>query len=178
MARRLLQYGENVLQRRGGRQWRSAALVRQFTHPLVLLWVAAGLLLMVGSNVVAAAAAAAVVLIIVLNAASAFVQELQAGRAVEALAKYLPQRPRSSATVWSPKSMRQDAVLIRSGIGAEGPFERHPANLLLAADVLTPADRCSGSPARPRPRHRSDDETQPVGRWPASTSNGAADGIT
>jgi calcium-translocating P-type ATPase len=87
-ARRLLQYGPNELLRRGGRQW-PAALARQFTHPLaLLLWLAAGLLLIVGSNVVAAA----VVLIIVLNAAFAFVQEVQAGRAVEALAKYLPQR--------------------------------------------------------------------------------------
>ncbi|MEV6097093.1 cation-transporting P-type ATPase [Nocardia sp. NPDC051981] len=86
--RRLLQYGQNVLRRRGGRQW-PGALARQLTHPLaLLLWLAAGLLLIVGSHVVAAA----VVLIIVLNAAFSFVQEVQAERAVEALAKYLPQR--------------------------------------------------------------------------------------
>ncbi|WP_052372477.1 cation-translocating P-type ATPase [Amycolatopsis taiwanensis] len=86
--RRLLQYGPNELQRRGGRRW-PGELVRQFTHPLaLLLWLAAALLLAVGSQVVAAA----VVLIIVLNAAFAFVQEIEAERAVEALAKYLPQR--------------------------------------------------------------------------------------
>ncbi|WP_308166563.1 cation-translocating P-type ATPase [Nocardia albiluteola] len=86
--RRLLQYGPNALRKRGGRQW-PAELGRQFTHPLaLLLWLAAGLLLVVGSHVVAAA----VLLIIVLNAAFSFVQEVQAGRAVEALAKYLPQR--------------------------------------------------------------------------------------
>lgn len=86
--RRLLQYGPNQLQRRSGPQW-PKALVRQLTHPLaLLLWLAAGLLVIVGSHVVAAA----VVLIIVLNAAFSFVQELQAERAVEALAKYLPQR--------------------------------------------------------------------------------------
>ena len=86
--RRLLQYGPNGLQRRAKRQW-PAELARQFTHPLaLLLWLAAGLLLIVGSHVVAAA----VVLIIVLNAAFSFVQELQAERAVEELAKYLPQR--------------------------------------------------------------------------------------
>ncbi len=86
--RRLLQYGPNALQRRGGRQW-PKELARQFTHPLaLLLWLAAGLLLIVGSNVVAAA----VILIIVLNAAFSFAQELQAERAVEALAEYLPQR--------------------------------------------------------------------------------------
>ena len=86
--RRMLQYGPNALQRRGGRQW-PKELARQFTHPLaLLLWLAAGLLLIVGSNVVAAA----VILIIVLNAAFSFAQELQAERAVEELAKYLPQR--------------------------------------------------------------------------------------
>jgi calcium-translocating P-type ATPase len=86
--RRLLQYGPNELQRRGGREW-PQALARQFTHPLaLLLWLAAGMLVIVGSHVVAAA----VVLIIMLNAAFSFVQELQAERAVEALAKFLPQR--------------------------------------------------------------------------------------
>ncbi len=86
--RRLLQHGPNALERRGGRQW-PGELARQFTHPLaLLLWLAAGLLLIVGSNVVAAA----VILIIVLNAVFSFAQELQAERAVEALAKYLPQR--------------------------------------------------------------------------------------
>ncbi len=84
--RRLLQYGPNELQRRSGRQW-PKALVRQLTHPLaLLLWLAAGLLVIVGSHVVATA----VVLIIMLNAGFSFVQELQAERAVEALAKYLP----------------------------------------------------------------------------------------
>jgi magnesium-transporting ATPase (P-type) len=88
--RRLLQYGPNSLQRRHKRRW-PAELARQFTHPLaLLLWLAAGLLLIVGSNIVAAA----VVLIIGLNAAFSFVQELQAERAVEELAKYLPQRAR------------------------------------------------------------------------------------
>ncbi|BBX45916.1 cation-transporting P-type ATPase [Mycobacterium cookii] len=86
--RRLLQYGLNELRRRTGPQW-PKALIRQLTHPLaLLLWLAAGLLVIVGSHVVATA----VVLIIMLNAAFSFVQELQAERAVEALAKYLPQK--------------------------------------------------------------------------------------
>lgn len=89
--RRLLQYGRNELRRRGGRRW-PGELGRQFTHPLaLLLWLAAVLLLIVGSLVVAAA----VVLIIVLNATFAFVQEVQAERAVEALARYIPQRARA-----------------------------------------------------------------------------------
>ncbi|MFD2420885.1 cation-translocating P-type ATPase [Amycolatopsis pigmentata] len=106
--RRLVQYGPNELRRRGKRRW-PGELVRQFTHPLaLLLWLAAALLLMVGSQVVAGA----VVLIIVLNAAFAFVQELQAERAVEALAMYLPQR----ATVVRDGAHREvDAVELVPG---------------------------------------------------------------
>ncbi|MDF5755195.1 cation-transporting P-type ATPase [Spongiactinospora sp. TRM90649] len=89
--RRLLQFGPNELRRRGARRL-PRELARQLTHPLaVLLWVAAALLLIVGSKVVAAA----VVTIIVLNAAFAFAQELQAERAVEALAEYIPQRAKA-----------------------------------------------------------------------------------
>jgi calcium-translocating P-type ATPase len=86
--RRLAQYGPNVLSRRGHVRW-PREIARQLTHPLaLLLWVAAALSFGVGSDVVGAA----VVLVILLNAAFAFVQELQAERAVEALAGYMPQR--------------------------------------------------------------------------------------
>jgi calcium-translocating P-type ATPase len=114
--RRLLQYGPNTLQRRRKRRWRGE-LARQFTHPLaLLLWLAAGLLLTVGSNVVAAA----VVLIIVLNAAFSFAQELQAERAVEELAKYLPQHARverdgAITEVDATQLVPGDIVLIREG---------------------------------------------------------------
>ena len=85
-----MQYGRNELRRQGGRRW-PRELARQFTHPLaLLLWIAAVLLIVVGSEVVAVA----VVAIIVLNATFAFVQEVQAERAVEALAEYIPQRAR------------------------------------------------------------------------------------
>lgn len=84
--RHLVQYGPNELERRHGRH-RPRELARQLTHPLaLLLWLAAALLFVVGSHVVAAA----VVLIILLNAGFAFVQEMHAERAVEALARYLP----------------------------------------------------------------------------------------
>jgi len=87
-ARRLVQYGPNVLERRGGVRW-PGELARQLTHPLaLLLWVAAALSFAVGSVTVGIA----VVLVIILNAVFAFVQELQAERAVEALAQYMPQR--------------------------------------------------------------------------------------
>ena len=92
--RRLVQYGPNALRRRGGVQW-PGELARQLTHPLaLLLWLAAGLSFLVGSQTVGIA----VVLVIVLNAAFAFVQELQAERAVEALAGTCPSTPPFFAT--------------------------------------------------------------------------------
>jgi calcium-translocating P-type ATPase len=88
--RRLAQYGPNELRRRGGVRW-PGELARQLTHPLaLLLWLAAGLSFAVGSQTVGIA----VLLVIFLNAAFAFVQELQAERAVEALAGYMPQEVR------------------------------------------------------------------------------------
>jgi calcium-translocating P-type ATPase len=85
--RRLAQYGANELRRRGGARW-PRELVRQLTHPLaLLLWLAAGLSFAVGNQTVAIA----VLLVILLNAVFAFVQEMEAERAVEALAGYMPQ---------------------------------------------------------------------------------------
>jgi calcium-translocating P-type ATPase len=89
--RRLVQYGANVLRRRGGRRW-PRELAHQFTHPLaLLLWAAAALAWVAGI----AAVAIAIVVVILINAAFAFVQEMQAERAVEALAEYLPDRAKA-----------------------------------------------------------------------------------
>ena len=86
--RRLVQYGPNVLTRRGGRRW-PRELAHQFTHPLaLLLWAAAALAWVAGIPPIAVA----IVIVILINAAFAFVQEMQAERAVEALAGYLPDR--------------------------------------------------------------------------------------
>jgi hypothetical protein len=53
--RRLLQVGENVLVRRGGRRW-PRELLRQLTHPLaLLLWMASALSFAVGNEAVAIA---------------------------------------------------------------------------------------------------------------------------
>ena len=85
-ARRLIAHGANELRRTGGHHvWRE--LGRQFTHPLaLLLWAAAGLAWLAGITAVAIA----IVIVILLNAVFAFVQELHAERAVEALQVYLP----------------------------------------------------------------------------------------
>ena len=84
--RRLVVFGPNVLTRRGGRRW-PRELGRQFTHPLaLLLWAAAALAFAVSIIPVAIA----VIVVIMLNAVFAFVQEMQAERAVEALQDYLP----------------------------------------------------------------------------------------
>ncbi|MGE7438720.1 cation-translocating P-type ATPase [Kitasatospora sp. NPDC001175] len=116
-ARRLLQYGPNELRRRGGRRW-PGELARQVTHPLaLLLWVAAALSYAVGSRNVAIA----VVLVIVLNALFAFVQELQAERAVEALARYLPPhvtvvRDGEPAVIDARQLVPGDMVVIEEGV--------------------------------------------------------------
>ena len=89
-ARRLVAEGPNELTRRGGRQW-PRELARQFTHPLALLLGVAALLALVSGSPVLAIAIAAVIL---LNAFVAFLQELQAENAVEALAAYLPAHAR------------------------------------------------------------------------------------
>jgi calcium-translocating P-type ATPase len=86
--RRLLHYGPNLLARRGGRRW-PRELLSQFIHPLaLLLWAAAALALVAGIVPVSVA----IVVVILINAAFAFAQEMQAERAVEALAQYLPER--------------------------------------------------------------------------------------
>ncbi len=87
-ARRLLAYGSNELRSGRGREWPRQVL-NQLVHPLaLLLWVAAGLALLAGTPVLCGA----IVAVILLNGAFAFAQERQAGRAVEALKRYLPQK--------------------------------------------------------------------------------------
>jgi calcium-translocating P-type ATPase len=110
--RRLVVFGANELTRRGGRRW-PHELLRQFTHPLaLLLWGAAALALVSGTP----ALAAAIVAVIILNAGFAFLQEMQAERAVEALKRYLPPR----------------AKVVRDGVQQE-----IDASALVPGDVLT-----------------------------------------
>ncbi|MEP7088510.1 MAG: cation-transporting P-type ATPase [Nocardioidaceae bacterium] len=87
-ALRLASSGLNTLTQRGGAQW-PGQLLKQFTQPLALLLVAAGVLAFANGTVALAAAIFGVVL---LNAVFAFFQERHAEHAVEALASYLPER--------------------------------------------------------------------------------------
>ena len=86
--RRLIVFGPNELRRSEPRRW-IRELVRQFIHPLaLLLWLAAFLAVFAHTPVLSGA----IVTVIVLNAMFAFAQELQAERAIEALAQYLPTK--------------------------------------------------------------------------------------
>jgi calcium-translocating P-type ATPase len=88
--RRLEQHGPNELQRRES-SGHLREIVRQLTHPLaLLLWAAMALAFIAGLVPIAIA----IVVVILLNAAFAFVQELQAERATEALQAYLAPRAR------------------------------------------------------------------------------------
>ena len=89
-ARRLEVSGPNELVRRGGRRW-PGELARQFTHPLALLLAAAAVLAWASGT---PRLTVAIVAVILLNASFSFLQELQAERAVEALAAFLPERAR------------------------------------------------------------------------------------
>ena len=114
--RRLIQYGPNELRRRGGLKW-PGELARQLTHPLaLLLWLAAALSFAVGSHTIAIA----VLLVIVLNAVFAFVQEMQAERAVEALAEFLPQHVRvlregQPSSILAAELVPGDVVTVEEG---------------------------------------------------------------
>jgi magnesium-transporting ATPase (P-type) len=89
-AHRLAQYGPNEITRRERRS-HLGDLARQFSHPLALLLWAASILAWIAGIV---PVAIAIVVVIVVNAGFAFAQEVQAERAVEALAAYLPSEAR------------------------------------------------------------------------------------
>jgi calcium-translocating P-type ATPase len=114
-ARRLVVDGPNELTRRGGRRW-PRELLAQFTQPLAILLAVAAVLAWAGGT---PALSIAVIAVILLNAGFAFVQEMQAERAVEALAAFLP------AT----------AQVIRDGVRSE-----IPARELVPGDVLMIAE--------------------------------------
>jgi calcium-translocating P-type ATPase len=134
--RRLLRHGPNRLERRRGRRW-PRELARQFTHPLaLLLWGAAALAAIAGITPVAIA----VVVVIVLNAGFAFVQELQAERAVEALQGYLPHlakvvRDGQATQIDSAQLVPGDLLLIEEGDGISA--DAHLVEGAIEVDVST-----------------------------------------
>ena len=101
--RRLVRFGSNELRARQARTW-PKALAKQFTHPLALLLLLAAALAVVAGTPNLAWAIVAVVL---LNALFAFVQENQAGRAVEALGRYLPPHARRPGSRRSRRCRRR-----------------------------------------------------------------------
>jgi calcium-translocating P-type ATPase len=150
--RRLLRYGPNRLERRHGRRW-PRQLARQFTHPLaLLLWGAATLAAAAGITPVAIA----VVIVILLNAAFAFVQEMQAERAVEALQGYIPQRAR---VLRDGRESEVDAAALVPGdllLIAEGARISADAELLdgtIEADLSTLTGESVPVSLAPGPRH-------------------------
>jgi magnesium-transporting ATPase (P-type) len=114
--RRVAQYGPNEISRAAQASW-LVELVRQFVHPLaLLLWVAAALSAGSGNGTLAVA----IVAVIVLNAALAYVQEMQAERATEALAELLPPQARvrrdgQELTIPAAQLVPGDVVLLAEG---------------------------------------------------------------
>ena len=114
-ARRLTVYGPNELSRRHGRQW-PRELLAQFTQPLVILLAVAAALAWAGGT---PALSLAVVAVILLNAGFAFVQEMQAEKAVEALAAFLPA----------------NAIALRDGVRWNVPArDLVPGDILIVAE--------------------------------------------
>src|SRR5690349_16119059 len=114
--RRLERFGPNELRTHSGRTW-PRALARQLTHPLALLLLLAAVLAQVAGT---AQLAWAILAVVVVNALFAFVQERQAGRAVEALGRYLPpqarvRRNRVVRSVPAAELVPGDVVLMAEG---------------------------------------------------------------
>ncbi|GLY30827.1 cation-transporting P-type ATPase [Kineosporia sp. NBRC 101731] len=114
-ARRQRVHGANEITRKGGRRW-PGELLSQFTQPLAILLALAAVLAWAGGT---PALSLAVLAVILLNAGFAFVQEMQAERAVEALAAFLPATAR----------------VVRDGVHRE-----IPARELVPGDVLIIAE--------------------------------------
>jgi calcium-translocating P-type ATPase len=115
-ARRLAATGPNELARHGGRRW-PGELAAQFTHPLALLLAVAAVLAWASGT---PRLAVAIAVVIFLNAAFSFAQELQAERAVEALAAFLPERARvlrdgAPADIEARSLVPGDVLLIEEG---------------------------------------------------------------
>jgi len=176
-ARRLEATGRNELSRRGGRRW-PGELGRQFTQPLALLLAGAAALAWASGS---PRLAIAIVAVIFLNAGFAFAQEMQAERAVEALAAFLSERARvrrdgSAQEVDARLLVPADVLLIEEGqsicadarlitgtleldmstlTGESVPVSRSAGPADVSVPLLEAARWCSAAPpaqaAKPRP---------------------------
>jgi calcium-translocating P-type ATPase len=111
-ARRLAVQGPNTLPRPRRRHW-LRDIVHQLTHPLaLLLWGAALLAALTNARTLAVV----ILAVIGINALVALLQERQATRAIEALARYLPQQARvlrdGTAHVVAAEDIVQGDVLV------------------------------------------------------------------
>ncbi len=150
-ARRLVAFGPNELTRRRGRRW-PRELAQQLLHPLALLLAAAAALAWASGTPRLAVAIAAVIF---LNAAFAFAQEMQAERAVEALAAFLPA----------------EARVQRDGTAGQVPArDLVPGDLLLVSEgdrICADARLIAGSRGgRPVHGHRGVGAGVPAAGWP------------
>ena len=154
--RRLTQFGANSIARAAGvSRWRE--LVRQLAHPLaLLLWLAAILSVVSGNGTLAIA----IVAVILVNAALAYLQEMQAERATEALSELLPVQARvrrdgQELEIVASELVPGDIVLVAEG-------DRLSADArLLTGDVEMDIAALTG-------------ESQPVSRSARATSRAAS----
>ncbi|MGW4161015.1 cation-translocating P-type ATPase [Streptomyces sp. NPDC004788] len=115
-ARRLAVHGPNEVKRKARSSF-ARELTGQLVHPLaLLLWAAAGLAFLADLAVLGWA----ILAVIAVNAAFALLQERQAERAVETLARYLPEhalvvRDGSRLTVEARDLVPGDVVLLEEG---------------------------------------------------------------
>ena len=154
-ARRLAVYGHNEV-RRKPRHSLLEDLVGQLVHPLaLLLWVAGALAYAAGTPVLAGA----IVAVIVLNAVFALLQERQAERAVEALARYLPEHARVR------RDARERTVEIRDVVPGD--------IVLLSEGGKVPADTRLTDGALEVDMSMLTGESVPVGRVAGPSEQGA-----
>ncbi|MET0420016.1 MAG: cation-transporting P-type ATPase [Actinoplanes sp.] len=155
-ARRLTVYGHNELSRRKHVRW-PGQLAAQFTQPLALLLLVAAALAWLGGI---PSLAVAVVAVILLNAAFAFAPEMQAERAVEALAAYLPATARvlrDGAPVEAPARdlVPGDVVIVGEGDRISADARLIDGDLTVDLSALNgesvPAERSADAAVVPGP---------------------------
>ncbi|MER7509494.1 cation-transporting P-type ATPase [Streptomyces lavendulae] len=148
-ARRLAVYGPNEVRRKSGSPlWRE--VVAQLVHPLaLLLWAAAGLAFVADIGVLGWA----IVAVIVVNAAFALLQERQAERAVETLARYLPEhalviRDGKPQTIEARDLVPGDLVVLAEGEKIPADARLTDGGLEIDLSMLTgesaPVERIAG----------------------------------